>query len=414
MLDCVKLKNGLKIYLYNDPNKHSVYINLIVKFGGKDSSIYLGNKKIKNKSGVAHFLEHYSLEHNKYGNLMEIFSNKGIRSNGITSLDRTTYYVDTVNSNIKEELTLLIDGIHNPVFSKESIEKVRGPILAEKRRSLDNKYASLYNTNISSILKQGIFKSILGDLRDISSINQKDLENAFKAYYRPNNEVLIIGGNFNKQKTIKIIEELYSNIQFSKLITKEIKYKNINKVNSELTILSDDVNIEKSIITYKIPISNLSNQEKIELDNYMFYFLRSNFGITSKLNNELIKNKIIIGNLSFFSNYIDDSFIISIDANTLSYELFNKYITNYIKNKSFYFDEDLFNMYKKNTIIDYIIRKDNIHKMIDPLIENIIIINYPYLDDINDINKLTFKEYKKTISNLNFSTYSISVLKRNS
>ena len=412
MLDIIEVDNGLKIYLVNNLNKHSTYINLIVNFGGKDNEIILDRKKIKIKSGVAHFLEHLVLESNCYGDIMEILSSNGIRSNGFTSINRTQFFIDTVSENLEEELNTLLYGIHNPIINKDSINKVKGPIIAEKKRSLDNKYTNLYNKSVSNILKQGHFDSILGDLNDISSINQNDLKNAFNAYYRPNNEVIVIGGRFNKEKVIETIKKIYSSINFDNRVVKTIEYKNIYGINKKNTIIKEDINIEKSIISFKLPLNDLDPYNKILLDTYVYYFLRSNFGVTSKINNELVKNNIILGNIGFSSNIIDNSYIISIEAFVKNDTIFNDTILKYLLNKEFIFDENLFLLYKKNTIIDYIIRKDNIYKMIDPLIENIISFNYEKLDSINDIEKLSFKEYKNTISNLDFSTYSISILKR--
>ena len=411
MLDCVKLENGLRIYLVNDNSKHSTYINLIVKFGGIDSSISLGNKKINIKNGTAHFLEHLLLECSKYGDLMSIFESDGIISNGLTSLDRTQFYIDTVKENINEDLKILIDGIHNPIVNKKNIDKIKGPIIEEKNRSLDKKYSNLYNLSIQTMLNNNKFKSILGDIKDISCINEIDLNNAFNAYYRPDNEIIVIGGRFNKEEVINTIREVYSKIKFSNLSVKKIN-TSTKKLDDKLFIIKDDINIEKSVISFKISIDNLNSNERILLDNYCYYFLRSNFGVTSKLNQYLKQNDIIFGNISFDTSLLDNSYIIRIESYTRNIEDFNSIIIDYLLNNKYIFDEELFNLYKKNSIIDYITRSDNIYNIIDPLIENIVSYNYEKIDEISDIENLSFKEYKKTISNIDFSTYSICVIKR--
>ena len=48
--------------------------------------------------------------------------------------------------------------------------------------------------------------------------------------------------------------------------------------------------------------------------------------------------------------------------------------------------------------------------MVDPFIENIISYGYEELDTIEFINKLSFKEFKDIITNLNFSNYTITKL----
>ena len=199
MLEKIELENGLKIYLINDPNKHTAYINLIVKFGGINNKIIYNNKKHNIKSGTAHFLEHLVLESNECGDIMSIFSANGVGSNGFTSIDRTQFYIDTVYD-VTKYLSLLLKGIHSPIINKNVINKIKGPILEEKRRSLDNKNSSnIYNTSLSSVLNNKGFKSILGDLEDIESINKEDLVTAFNTFYRPENEIIVIGGRFDKE-----------------------------------------------------------------------------------------------------------------------------------------------------------------------------------------------------------------------
>ena len=410
MLESYTLDNGLKIFFVNDNKKHSTFINLIVKFGGFDTNITINNKKTNIISGSAHFLEHLVLECNKYGDLMKIFGNEGIISNGLTSLDRTLFYIDTVSKDIDKYLELLLYGIHKPIINKENIEKIRGPILAEKRRSLDNKYSMLYNTCIKNIMSNTNFDSVLGSLKDINNIKEKDLNILFNAFYKPNNEVIVVGGRFNKEKVLNKIKNIYSNISF---VNNIISYPRLRDSNiKKEVVLKEDVNIEKSIISFKIPIFHLSSNELISLDNYMYYFLRTNFGMTSKINQKMIKDDIILGNIGFNTIVLKNNYIINIEAFIKNEDKFNTQIINTLVNKKYTFDSYLFELYKKNTIIDYIIREDNIYNKINPLIDNIISYNYENLDSITDIESMSFNSYKKTISNIDFNTYSICILKR--
>jgi predicted Zn-dependent peptidase len=91
---------------------------------------------------MAHFIEHLVLESSMFGDLMDMFGRMGIRSNGLTSIDRTQFYVDTVD-HIYDSLKILIKGIHSPIINKDVIDNIKLPIVEEKRRSLDNKYSCL-------------------------------------------------------------------------------------------------------------------------------------------------------------------------------------------------------------------------------------------------------------------------------
>lgn len=49
--------------------------------------------------------------------------------------------------------------------------------------------------------------------------------------------------------------------------------------------------------------------------------------------------------------------------------------------------------------------------MIIPFIDNIVNFDYPYLDNINNLNELEFKDYVKAIRELDFSNYTVTHIK---
>lgn len=412
MLEKIELDNGLKIYLLPDNNKHTTYINLIVNFGGKDNEVKINGKNHTIKSGIAHFLEHLVLESSAYGDLMRIFGMRGVGSNGFTSIDRTQFYIDCVEE-VENNLGILLSGIHSPIINKEVINNIRGPILEEKRRSLDSKdTSSIYNASISAILDTKNFKSILGDLSDIESIKEKDIELAFNSFYRPDNEIIVIGGRFNKDNIINVIKEVYNDIEFKDIKIEKVKVLHKKEVNKKKVKVNEDINLEKSIISFKIDTLNMLPYDKLMLDTYLYYFLKNNFGVTSTLNTNLVNRNIIIGNINYSCDLVEGYHVIRVEANTKKMNLFNDIIIDYFKNKKFIFDEEYFNLCKRNYIIDLITRSDDIYRTIDPLIENIVSFKYDGLDTIKDIENILFNTYKDIILNLDFSNYNIAMLEK--
>ena len=90
---------------------------------------------------------------------------------------------------------------------------------------------------------------------------------------------------------------------------------------------------------------------------------------------------------------------------------------NYNQNEEFniigYKDENLEgNHLDKNTsIIDYILRDDSVMSTIMPFIDNVVSLKYPYMDDIKDLEHLKFDDFKKAIKQIDFSNYSITIIK---
>ncbi len=408
MNNLITLDNGLKIFLVNDNTKHTTYINLIVKYGGLDNTFYINNKKYVMKDGMAHFIEHLVLESSCYGDLMDNFGRLGIISNGLTGLEKTQFYIDTVD-HIYDGLKVLIKGIHKPIINKNVIENIKKPILEEKRRSLDNKYSVLYNEAFSNIIDTKSFKSVLGEINELENISINDIITCFNAFYRPSNEIIVIGGRFDKDKVIDIIKKTYDELEFNNdIVTKKLKHKNtVNKKNS---IIKTNTGINRVLISFKLNTINLSSFDKLKVDTYLACFLKQNFGILSLLNKELVNNNIVTNGITYSNDVVEGYHYIMLEANTNKETIFIDKILNYFKEKKYTFDEELFNLFIRSCIINFISRKDNIYNTIDPYIDNIVKFNYELLDDIKDLESLNFKEYKSIIENIDFSNYTITKL----
>lgn len=409
-LEKVVLDNGLTIYLFNDNTKHTAIANLIVNFGGLDTEVVIDNKKYSVTNGMAHFLEHVVLESTVFGDLMENFGKKGIGSNGLTSINCTRFYIDTVEK-FDENLELLIKGIHSPIFDEKIIEDIRKPILEEKRISLDNKFSNLYNANLSTLLNNKKFKSILGDIKDIERISVKDLKMCFETFYRPSNEIIVIIGKFNRDNIIDLIQNTYNSISFSsKAVEKVIKPFKRN-VNNKKCIVKGNTNIGRSVVSFKLDTMNLSGYEKVMLDVYLFSFLKMNFGVMSNLNKRLLNEGVIVGNMAFSCSILEGYHVVRIEANTNNSKKFTDIVAKFILNKEYKFYEDLFELYKKGFIIDLITRNDNLYSILEPLIENIVTFGYESLDKIEGLEEMNFETLIKNVETLDFSNYSITELK---
>lgn len=409
-LEKVVLNNGLTIYLLNDNTKHTTIANLIVNFGGLDTEVVVDSKKYNIANGMAHFLEHVVLESTMFSDLMDNFGKKGIVSNGLTSLNSTRFYIDTVE-NFDENLELLIKGIHSPIFDDEAIEDIRKPILEEKRTSLDNKFANLYNANLRTLLNNKKFKNILGDIKDIENITTRDLKMCFETFYKPSNEIIVIIGKFDRENILALIQKTYNSISFCEnKVDKVIKPYNM-MVNKKKRIVKCNTNIGRTVVTFKLDTMNLSGYEKVMLDVYLFSFLKMNFGVMSNLNKRLLNEGVIVGNMAFSCSILEGYHVVRIEANTNNSKEFTDIVAKFILNKEYKFYEDLFELYKKGFIIDLITRNDNLYSILEPLIENIVTFGYESLDKIESLEEINLKTLIEKVESLDFSNYSITELK---
>ncbi len=407
--EVITLSNGLKIFMMQDNSKHTTYFNLIVKFGGLDREINYNKKNIKIPNGTAHFLEHLVLECSCYGDLMEYFGTSGIRSNGLTNINSTRFYIDAVE-NIYDAIEKLLIGVHSPIINKNNIEKIKGPIIEEKRRSLDNKYVELYNNTLSAIADNKKFDSILGSFKDIELMNSSNIKLCHEALYRPSNEYIVVGGKFDRDKLIKLIEDIYKNLEFTTYRLSKVDIKHKDKVNKKKISIEANTGIDRAIVTFKLNTKDLTPFEKLEMDGHLFAFLKMNFGIVSDFHKELLKDNIITDEIIYSNSMLEGYHVIRIEANTFKTEEFINRVLDIFQNKDFVFDKEIYELTKRGYIFNFITRKDSIYATIDPLIENITSFGYESVDKLEDIEKSSFNEFKKYINMLNFTNYNIAIL----
>ena len=229
--------------------------------------------------------------------------------------------------------------------------------------------------------------------------------------YRPNNEIIVIGGRFDRDKILETIKESYGVLEFdNKVITKNKEMHRVG-VNKLKNIIKTNTGISRGLITIKLDTLNLTGLEKLNLDMYLNCFLKMNFGITSKLNKEMIDSKLV-NNGIVYSNFIVEGYhYLKIEADTINTTKFINRVLKYFKEKEYIFDKELFEIYKKNIIINMIIRNDSIYDIVDPFIDNIVSFNYEGLDKISDLEDCSFNDFKEKITNLDFTNYSITILK---
>ena len=80
-----RLSNGLKVLLFPDASKPTVTVNMTYLVGSRHENY--------GETGMAHLLEHLLFKGStNYPNITQGFSQRGMRPNGTTGLDRTNYF----------------------------------------------------------------------------------------------------------------------------------------------------------------------------------------------------------------------------------------------------------------------------------------------------------------------------------
>ena len=210
-LSPIKLyKNALGTRLLIMPNRNetaTASIYFYFKVGSKNETPEIG--------GISHFVEHLIYKGSpKYPNYLDIsktFDSNGISFNAYTSKDTTAYHYKFLST--KENLDLICkiteDIIFNPLMRDKDINTERNVIVQEYNDDIDDIDAFI-DEKIEECLLDGhpLGCPIIGTLKTIDKINQKDLITYHKKHYCPENLLIGFSGNIRSEYS-SIIEKYF-------------------------------------------------------------------------------------------------------------------------------------------------------------------------------------------------------------
>lgn len=213
-----KLDNGLTYYIrHNETTKGQADFYIAQKVG----SIL----EEDNQRGLAHFLEHMCFNGTKNfpGNsLIDWLESKGIKFgynlNAYTGIDETVYYISNapVATTAVQDSVLLIlhDWADDLLLDPEEIDKERGVIHEEWRQSMVGQMRILENLlpKMYPGSKYG-YRLPIGTMEVVDNFPPQALRDYYEAWYRPDQQGIIVVGDIDVDYIEGKIKELFSPIK---------------------------------------------------------------------------------------------------------------------------------------------------------------------------------------------------------
>lgn len=204
----VTLPSGLTVQMCPMPGYVSAYAMLTVGFGSIDIGYRRGNRRYAMPAGVAHYIEHKMFDCPE-GDAMDRFSVLGANANAFTSFDKTAYYFSCTDR-FPEALEVLLDFVSRPYFQRSSVERERG-IITEEIRMYQDSPDWVVLGNLLQILyhEHPVKVDIAGTVESVSHIDYRLLRRCYDRFYRPDNMILTVAGNFEETEVLELAERFF-------------------------------------------------------------------------------------------------------------------------------------------------------------------------------------------------------------
>lgn len=204
------LPNGLRIILAPNGGVESATTLVMVGAGSR-------YENAKN-SGVSHFLEHMAFKGTKSRptarEISTLIDGIGAESNAFTGKEMTGYYIKSATEYVPLALDILSNMLTESLFKSEEIEREKGVIVEEI-----NLYNDTPMRNIGNVYERLLYGDtpmgwdIAGKKETVTKFKRSDFIDYMSSLYSADNMVVIIAGNFDKEKILKEIKNKFSDIK---------------------------------------------------------------------------------------------------------------------------------------------------------------------------------------------------------
>lgn len=204
------LANGLRVVSHRDTTSPTVSIHVWYDVGGKNDP--------PGKSGFAHMFEHMMFKATKNmpsEKMDRLTEDVGGFNNASTWPDFTNYF-EVVPSNYLEVLLWAeSDRMVNLNVDEASFISERDVVKEEYRQSiLANPYGRFYWLMDELTFQKHPYKrGVIGNLDELSAATRADAEKFYKDFYRPDNAVLIVVGDFDQKQFDGWVDKYFGGIK---------------------------------------------------------------------------------------------------------------------------------------------------------------------------------------------------------
>ena len=204
------LPNGLRIVSIPFDSPGIIAYYTVVRTGSR-------NEVEPGKSGFAHFFEHMMFRgtekypEEKFNDMLKSI---GADNNAFTSDDETVYHTVASASALETIMDMESDRFMNLKYSEAAFKTEAGAILGEYNKNSSSPFQTIDEKVRDAAYTQHTYKhSTMGFLKDIEDMpNQYQYSlTFFDRWYRPENCVVVVVGDFDQEKLLSLASKYYGN-----------------------------------------------------------------------------------------------------------------------------------------------------------------------------------------------------------
>lgn len=294
------------------PNGLSYYLLKNTEPEGR-ANFYIAQKvgstlENQDQLGLAHFLEHMAFNGSKNfpgKNMLNYLQSKGIRFgadiNAYTSFDETVYNINSIPTSDEALMDSVLLALHDwscaLSLEGDEIEAERG-VIHEEWRSRNDANTRMFNAVLPQLFDEYQYAQMpIGTMEVVLNFPHEALRSYYEKWYRPDQQGIVIVGDFDVDVMEKKVIDLFSKIEMPE-----------NAAERTYPPVSD--NVEPKYITFEDPeLQRTLIQLSFKKEKLPFEFRNSVEGYVQSYVVESILSAMINNRLSEMSQKADCPFV---------------------------------------------------------------------------------------------------------
>lgn len=203
-----QLANGLKVLVHEDTTTPLAALNILYNVGSRDES--------PEQTGFAHLFEHLMFGGSVNALIFdEPLQKAGGENNAFTSTDITNYYETLPAHNLETAFWLESDRMNELAFSEHALDVQRKVVCEEfKEHYINQPYGDVWHKlrELAYSTHPYQWPTIGKKLEHIEQATLSDVKSFFFRYYRPDNAILVVGGNVKAAEILELAEKWFGDI----------------------------------------------------------------------------------------------------------------------------------------------------------------------------------------------------------
>lgn len=269
------LENGLHVILHEDHGTPIVTVSVMYHVGSKNED--------SNRRGFAHFFEHLLFEGSANigrGEFSRYVEKAGGVLNANTTADRTYYYEVLPSNQLELGLWLESERMLHAKVDQKGVDTQREVVKEERRQRYENQP---YGTILMEVLSRAYSVHpyrwpTIGFMEDLNAASEQDYQAFYKRFYVPNNAVLVVAGDINKESARDLVSRYFRDIPRGADIIQPVVNEPELK-GERRDVIYDRIQLPAVVLGFRIPPAGSKDFYAVEMVNRLL----SN-GNSSRLN----------------------------------------------------------------------------------------------------------------------------------